>query len=247
MSFDALAWAAKQRTGSSGTKLVLLGLAECADRVTAEAFPSVAALVEFSDLNRKSVIVNLDRLEAGGFIKSTGGKVGRTGQIKVYQLQLGTVPKAEQFQKRNSTVSSVKQSQKRNTDTVREPVKVQKATPSSPRAQVKPFRLPDDWKPTRFADDTVARDVINRRGREWGRAALESFRNWAANAEDKDGKGRKVDWQRAWGNWVIEQDTRNGRQTNGMGGNRGQSASGRGTTVDAAQGWLAGRRVAANC
>lgn len=103
MSFDALAWAAKQRPSSSGMKLVLLGLAECADRAHNLAFPSIASLVEFSALNRKSVIANLDRLEEEGLITDTGRKVGKTGQIKVYKLNIETVPKTEPSQKRNSS------------------------------------------------------------------------------------------------------------------------------------------------
>jgi hypothetical protein len=103
MSFDALAWAARQNTGSSGTKLVLLGLAECADRAHNLAFPSVAALVEFSSLDRKSVMSNLDKLEAAGIITDTGRRVGATKQIKVYQLNLEAVPILGQSQKRNSS------------------------------------------------------------------------------------------------------------------------------------------------
>lgn len=95
----------------------------------------------------------------------------------------------------------------------------QKASLSSARASAKiiPFRLPDDWKPTRFAEGTVAREIIDRRGQEWARAALESFRAWAANAKDKDGIGRKINWQAAWVKWVIEQDKQDGR-TNSMAG-----------------------------
>lgn len=103
MSFDALAWAAKQNTGSSATKLVLLGLAECASRPDALAFPSLAALVEFSSLDRKTVVSALDRLEAGGLITDTGNKMGRTKTIKVYQLKMEAVPKTEPSQKRNSS------------------------------------------------------------------------------------------------------------------------------------------------
>lgn len=120
MSFDALSWAAKQATGSSGSKLVLLGLAECANRKDGRAFPSIAELVEFSSLNRKSVISNLDKLEAAGFIIDTGERVGRTMQIKVYALSLETVPKTEQSQKRNSTVISAK-SPKNGTRNLSEP------------------------------------------------------------------------------------------------------------------------------
>jgi pyocin large subunit-like protein len=103
MSFDALAWAAKQNPGSSGAKLVLLGLAECASRPEGLAYPSTAALVEFSCLDRKSVVANLDRLERLGLITDTGRRAGRTMQIKVYQLNMESLPKTEASQKRNSS------------------------------------------------------------------------------------------------------------------------------------------------
>jgi len=121
-----------------------------------------------------------------------------------------------------------------------------KASPSSKRARstepkLKPFRMPADWKPTRFADGTVAREVADRRGREWSRSAVETFRLWAANAEDKDGIGRKLDWQQALSKWIIEQDKRDGNSGNGRVGGNGQSQSGHGRTVDAAQRVLARR------
>jgi hypothetical protein len=139
MSFDALAWAAKQRTGSSGTKLVLMGLAECASRKDALAFPSLAELAEFSDLDRKSIIANLDALECGNFISDTGERVGRTKQIKVYRLHLESIPQTEQFQKRNSTVFSAK-SPKNGTRNKSEPVPSE-AKASSGRAR---FPAPPD-------------------------------------------------------------------------------------------------------
>lgn len=101
MSFDALAWAAKQNTGSSATKLVLLGLAECASRPDALAFPSTAALVEFSSLDRKTVVKALDALEQAGLVADTGKRMGQTGQIKVYRLLL-----SEESQKRDALKGS---------------------------------------------------------------------------------------------------------------------------------------------
>jgi len=123
-----------------------------------------------------------------------------------------------------------------------------KATPSS-RARtrdpkLKPFRMPEDWRPVRFADDSVAREIVDRRGREWGRRALESFRSWAANADDKDGIGRKLNWQQAWVKWVIKQDSDDGQRSGQRvaGNDRGGSAGdGRGTTLAAADRFLARR------
>lgn len=130
MSWETQSWAAKQRPGSASAKLVLLGLASCADANHC-AFPSIQWLCDFSDLNRKTVIAALQRLEDGMFplIEDTGERRGRTGQVKVYRLAAAsagassdpaseTVPKAEQFQKRNSSGSGSKQSQKRDTEPV---------------------------------------------------------------------------------------------------------------------------------
>jgi hypothetical protein len=130
VSFDALAWAAKQSPGSSGAKLVLLGLAECASRGHGLAFPSIAELVEFSCLDRKSVIANLDKLETQGLITDTGKRVGRTGQIKVYQVNLGTVPNTEPSQIRNSSVISAN-SPKNGTRNKSEPVSEDKSSGAS--------------------------------------------------------------------------------------------------------------------
>jgi len=127
-----------------------------------------------------------------------------------------------------------------------EPSSSEASPPSSARAaapKVKPFRMPADWKPVRFADDSVAREIVDRRGRDWARAALESFRSWAANADDKNGVGRKLNWQQAWAKWIIEQDNRDGRSGNNrVAGNNGGSRSGHGRTVDAAERVLARRR-----
>lgn len=130
MSWETQSWAAKQRPGSASAKLVLLGLASCADANHC-AFPSIQWLCDFSDLNRKTVIGALQRLEDGMFplIEDTGERRGRTGQVKVYRLAAAeagassdpaseTVPKAEQFQKRNSSGSGSKQSQNRDTEPV---------------------------------------------------------------------------------------------------------------------------------
>lgn len=139
MSWETQAWAARQRPGSAAAKLVLLGLASCAD-ANHRAWPSIQWLCDFSDLNRKTVIQALQRLEDGMFplIEDTGERRGQTSQIKVYQLAVPastdalasdraaltapeTVPKPERFQKRNSSVSGGKESRKRDTEPVKEP------------------------------------------------------------------------------------------------------------------------------
>lgn len=203
-----------------GEKLVLLALADQANDQGTQCWPSVATIAKRSGQGERTVRRALSDLETKGHL-TRDHRDGTSTQYRVHPCQIGTPDKTAPLPKTTDTPAKLAPKPSRT-------IKVQKATPSSPRAKVKPFRLPDDWKPIRFADGTVAREVIDRRGREWGRAALESFRNWAANARDVDGIGRKVSWQAAWANWVIEQDNRDGRQrsgTNGVAGNNGHGPS----------------------
>lgn len=197
MSFDALAWAAKQNPGSSGTKLVLLGLAECADRMHALAFPSVAALVEFTCLDRKSVIANLARLEESGFITDTGRKVGQTGQIKVWQINIEGIPKTEPSQKRNSSEIPPKHP-KNGTRNKSEPVNgVTNVTPIGRNAG-KHF-LPSDWVLPAIADlppkARACAELWTRDSYETHGEAFESY--WRSR------RGMYTDWVLTWGNRII--------------------------------------------
>ena len=88
MSFEALAWAGKCKTANAADKLVLFGLADRHNSEANGAYPSTAWLVEFTSLNRKTVIAALDRLEASGFISDSGERRGQTGQVKLYRLHL---------------------------------------------------------------------------------------------------------------------------------------------------------------
>lgn len=135
MSFDALAWAGKCQPGSAARKLVLLALADRHNPESNISYPSIAWLVEWTGLNRKTIITALDELEAAKLISDSGQRTGKTGQVKAYTLHLETVPKTEQFQKRNSTVFSAKQSQKRDTEPVKEPVDNPSIEGSSKRAR----------------------------------------------------------------------------------------------------------------
>lgn len=194
MSFDALAWAAKQSPGSSGAKLVLLGLAECADRVHSLAFPSVAALVEFSCLDRKSVIANLAKLEASGFITDTGRKVGQTKQIKVYQLNLESVPKTEQSQKRNDTENDAK-GPKNGTRNLSEPV--------TSEAKASSQRVFDHWngvakrhgfRPARILDASRAQ-TLRLRVKTYGEEGLMQAFDRMAESSWLRGEGRDSKWK----------------------------------------------------
>ncbi|QHL90982.1 hypothetical protein GVO57_09325 [Sphingomonas changnyeongensis] len=121
MSFDALAWAAKQRPGKLASKMALLALANYADEQGC-AYPSTAAIAAFGDMDHKTATAALDHLANLGLIADTGRRAGHTKQIKVYRLALERAPETEAYQKRKPPASAVKAPQKRGTDTVREPV-----------------------------------------------------------------------------------------------------------------------------
>ncbi|WP_438272198.1 helix-turn-helix domain-containing protein [Serratia fonticola] len=101
MSIDALNWAKKTKTGKSSAKLVLTWLADMCGADLC-AFPSIAALAEVTELDKKTVQASLQHLIAMGLIEDTGERRGRTRQIPVYRL-IGieeSVADAERTQKR---------------------------------------------------------------------------------------------------------------------------------------------------
>ena len=218
MSWDTQAWAAKAKPGAASEKLVLLGLAACSDANHC-AHPSVDWLCEFSDLNRKTVISAIGRLEEKDLIRDTGRRVGRTGQVKVYRLgagkaadpfsnspTTGTVPEKEQYQKRNSTAFSSEQSQKRDTEPLREPINPPSPPvggDDGPEKRNRGSRIAEDWAPPAIADLPPAALA---KARQWPAGAYEAeaeaFRNFWLG-ESRAG-ARKVDWTRTWCNRINE-------------------------------------------
>lgn len=145
---NAAVEAVKQlKCGSSGVKQVLTMLAEAARdepwKSTAgkvwppmHAWCSVAYLEHVTEQDRKTVLANLKRAEAKGFIEQVGTD-GRTNQVKVFKLnlklapvpnpppvpQLAPVPKAELLSRQtvpffpsNGPVFPWQRSQKRDTE-----------------------------------------------------------------------------------------------------------------------------------
>ncbi len=67
MSYDATRWAWRQHVGRSSAKLVLLSLADRADEHH-ESYPSIARLCLDTELDRKTVLVNIAYLVDAGVI-----------------------------------------------------------------------------------------------------------------------------------------------------------------------------------
>lgn len=88
MSREATEWAARQRPPHALDKLVLWAIADAHSREKRCAYPSVAAVVEFTGWQRRAVMASLSRLAAAGLIIDTGDRIGRTRQVKVWRLPI---------------------------------------------------------------------------------------------------------------------------------------------------------------
>ncbi len=222
-------------------KIVLLALADSAND-EGLCWPSMATLAAKCSKSDRTVQAAIKSLVTSGHL-SRQEIAGRGCRYIVHPTpEAASPPKPlppEDFAPPKRTAVTPEAASDKPSRTITSPKALPSSSTGAKPAKVRPFRLPDDWHPTRFADQTVAREIIDRRGGTWARAALERFRNWAANADDRNGIGRKTDWQRAWGNWVIEQDNRDGRTgSNGTGSRQGAGGSGMGPAVDAGQRFL---------
>lgn len=191
MSFQALAWAATQKTGSLAAKAVLLALANYADEEGC-AYPSTAAIAAFGEMDHKTATAALGRLSEAGLIADTGERAGRTKQVKIYKLSLNTPPIQEAFQNRKPPVSSAKDPQKRGTDTIRDTIS-QKATPSS---SARNTTVPADFLPVMKPDSATAKTVAG-----WPPGELEEEVEHFIDFHTSKGTLSKC-WQASWRTWV---------------------------------------------
>ena len=225
MSWEAQAWAAKQKTGSSSRKLLLIYLASFAD-ANHECWPSQKRIAEETEMDRKTVIDALAALEDGMFplIEDTGKRKGRTKQVKVYRLasfyaenarkdpDAETVPKTEQSRKRNSSGIPKKRSQKRDTEPSKEP-----HTPSTPKGVGSPRskfnksrsrkkagqRLPDDWTPPPIDNlDASAVKFV----RQWPSGAYETVCEvFRLHYQSEEGPSAfQSSWNQVLSKWLIK-------------------------------------------
>lgn len=89
MSHQAVTWALAQPVRPSAAKFLLVVLAHYVPHEPGRpwhAYASVAQLVEATGQDRKTVMVNLDRLIEMGCLRDTGERAGRTKSMVVYEL-----------------------------------------------------------------------------------------------------------------------------------------------------------------
>lgn len=132
MSSKAVAWAWEQKVKPASSKLLLMAMADFCNPETNLCFPSVAALVEMTGLDRKTVLDGIARLKSMEVLRDTGRRTGRTQQIIVYRMMFPvvslSVPKTGQLETvpisdGKSPVFPTKESRKRDTEPSIEPSK----------------------------------------------------------------------------------------------------------------------------
>lgn len=220
-------------------KIVLLALADAAND-EGLCWPSMATLSTKCSKSDRTVQAAIKSLVASGHL-SRQELPGRGCRYIVHPTpEAASPPKPlppEDFAPPKRTTVTPEAASDNPSRTITSPKASPSSRASTRQPKPKPQRLSDDWNPVRFSDGTVAREIVDRRGGAWARAAMEKFRNWAANADDRN--GRKLDWQRAWANWVIEEDNRNGAGAGrGTGSKHGAGSTGMGPAVDAGQRFL---------
>jgi len=196
MSFTALAWASKQKTGGMATKAVLMALANFADE-NGCAYPATSTIADIGEMDHKTATIALDKLASGdelAFVEDTGERVGRTKQIKVYRLRFERSPETEGFPNRKASVSPSKAPQKRGTEPVKEPTSKFSSKTKRVGTPARPSMFPSEFVPvmTGKTADTVSGWPPGRLDDE-----LEHFADYhRANAKTS------ADWQASWRTWV---------------------------------------------
>lgn len=209
MSIEQLNLAFKADIQKSSVKFVLVALADYANEV-GEAYPTIETIASKTALNRKTIIASLKELSLHGLIVDTGLTRGKTGQVKVWKLQLksssnnstkiGTVKESQKVNStENGTVpffpdndtenGTVKESQKRDTEpsvslTISEP-------PVKEKTRAKKFTPPTAAE----VDEFARQNSLN----------LDGFFEYYGSNGWRVGKNPMKDWHLAAHGWHKRQ------------------------------------------
>jgi Helix-turn-helix domain len=234
-------WAFNQDIKPSSMKFVLVSLGDNAQH-DGMAWPSIAALVQKTGQDRKTVIAALDKLEALGYLSDSGKRCGKTGQVKVYQFNFarqkepkngtvntpsvknaenGTVPKTEQFRNSHKTVpdfppNSTVFPSKSTENGTRNPQEPKEEPKGNPQGASRGKRLAADWVLPKSWGEWAKEQCPQWTDEQVRRVAL-MFRNYWTAKSGKD--ACKLDWLATWQNWCLKEAP----AASGMGANRQES------------------------
>lgn len=171
MSAETLAWAMRVKVERAPLKLLLMTVADLANHITGEVFPSIAYLVEATGLSKRTVLACIDELCSAhwGVMERTERRVGRTNQIPVYLFHMppGTemISRPEVFRTGAKTPPLSKQVQKRRETGAKTTGKeVQKRTPEPSRGnqvEEKNPLLPAEEGPPIVETDLFGQPVLS--------------------------------------------------------------------------------------
>lgn len=195
MSFQAMAWAVKQKTATPVEKLLLLMLANYADE-DGHAWPSKQRLADDCCMNKATVCRNLASLQAQGLIEVTERYHPERGQASslIRLKPQGSPPVAQ----RDTPLSHSATPPVAQRDTnLSGNLTVADATVSGAK-KAKGNRLTEDWEPSEAylirAHQLLPPEVVQ--------SELVKFKNyWLAKAGPD---AVKLDWNRTFHNWIIK-------------------------------------------
>jgi hypothetical protein len=87
MSWQALRWAAEQRAGDLSANAVLLVYADHATK-TGRTWVDSKTIAERLQTTKPTVLDAIGRIIARGLMEDTGERVGKTGSVRVFQLEM---------------------------------------------------------------------------------------------------------------------------------------------------------------
>lgn len=96
MSFDYLNAAFQSNVKPSAKKFVLVALANYANK-KGIAYPTAESLSNKTGQNIKTVVKHLSNLSSENIITDTGKRVGKTGSVIKYQINLEALPKTDEL------------------------------------------------------------------------------------------------------------------------------------------------------
>lgn len=207
MSFEAAAWAIKQRTKTATDKLVLIVLSDCHNRETGACFPSYKFVADHAQCSERQVGRSINSLEEYGLITVQRDK----GKSNNYNLNFNTPDKLS---------GATNKAKPRTNET--KPLTPCPATPDTmsyepgSNQELKPVIETSKALSTSAQKNHVRGTRLNPDfvlPKDWGNWALESgltreqvifeaekFRDYWVSISGQ--KGVKMDWLATWRNWI---------------------------------------------
>lgn len=145
MSFQAMAWAVKQKTGDALGRCLLLTLANYADE-HGKCWPSLSRLADDCEMHRATVIRKLEALRDLGLV-SREQKETPAGTYNVYTLSLTATPsRTEQLPQSHTATPLVAQSDPiLSLEPIKEPITKEARKRAAPIPEGFPFEADIRW------------------------------------------------------------------------------------------------------